>query len=1586
MEAPVSKHQPELIAQTIRVVLHGHLRRKFGPEFNLGVSSPASAINALIALVPGFRAALQEGEYRVRRGTYRKGVDLPLNGLGLRIVPGGEMHIIPAAKGAKRGGGGKVIVGALMVVAAVLLMQPEIAAGVGLMSAGEASFLTAAGVSTLSMGAPLVGGFTIGSLALAGGALMLGGILQMISPQPKSNNTQATQSFLASGQGNTVHQGVPVPVVYGRTRVGSVVASVGYSAEEFSPDGTLMQPATSGGGYAPTTTGGAAPDGAPTEAIGTTGPVDDGVGSYANTGGGGGGKSGGGSSGGAHEDADTLHSKATVRIIDILGEGPIGGLVDGAKSIFFNGVALQASDGTYNFKGVTWEVRYGYPDQDPVAGFPAAENSQPVGIKVYHADPVVQTISSSTATAARVTIRIPAMYARDPNSGNIQAAPELNYKIEVRPSQSGSPGWIGSWQEITDVHIVGGKTMSAYQRSHRFNLPLDNGANTWDIRLTRNTADSTDITNLQNDIYFDLLDTIDDHRLIYPNTAYIALTFDAKTFGTSIPSRQYEIYGRQIQVPLNYDPSSRTYATSGAGTSGGTWDLSSTHSLPSDNPAFVLLDMLSHTRYGCAIKAQYLETVRASLYNIAQYCDGSVPDGFGGYEPRYSVNVVIATQDDAYRVLQYMVSAFRGMSYWGAGQVMVTADMPEDPVKLVNQTNVLDGDFSYESTSHKTRHNLVRVAYVDKTNRYLPSYELVPDTIDIAKRGVVPTDIVAWGCTSRSLARRLGKWMLYTELRQTETVTYKAGAYHTDVRPNDKLLLSDPAYVGARYAGRLRPGTVSSGWNWIANSGSPGPVPVSPNTVSTTTAVAEKVHTVTRYAHSYAHGASTDCGTVSVTVGPGGAGVYVLSCYVWIPSAFTGTAVSLTSDVTIDASDYSVGTDYGAGIEGPGGVIITFATDLPATNVADLSKRDQWQRIYFRATYAIGNTALARLTVTGGSAQTVYSTAWQIEGGTEPSIFVLTSGGNRVIRELWLDSVFVQDGSATYTISVLMPDGGIDAGVPIEGFVLSDTDPQYTIAQLSRPLAQTPSRNAEWIITTANLSPRQFQVLALGEDGKGVFSVTAVEYDPNKFAEVELGIEFDDPNYSRLPELLLAPLPPPTNVAARDYITGIGVTQVIRVTVSWTAPLDPRVTGFQIMASSDGFFQTWSAAWATSYDIDALPAGGVYNFGVRSVSQDGKTSEWAFVTTPITVDGKIDPPAAPGGLVASGGTRRVNLTWTPVANRRDIIQYEVWRSGSPSIGPGAGATAIGASTGFSFSDADGDVLLPLTTWYYWVRAIAQGTPLVYGAFAGPVGATTTQFLVDDIADGIINTAKFASNIKPVLLIPNLSASATVGAVAFNTADEQLYKYTGSGWTPYIDLATITGELDTTKLVGTITETQIADGSIKTPKLYAGAVTGDKIAANTITGGNIQALQISAGHIAANAVEFGKIAAGAVRADQIYGGEIRAWHLATETIISNFVQIAAGTIVNAHITDLSVTNAKIDNLTIGTGKISNNAITEAPSVSSSTPATITTGTNSDVLAIWVTVPADCKVILLVKCVVKVDYIGSGGTPPGESGGT
>lgn len=492
----------------------------------------------------------------------------------------------------------------------------------------------------------------------------------------------------------------------------------------------------------------------------------------------GGGKGGGGGSSRTPVEApNTLRSAATARIIDLLGEGPIVGLVNGLKSVFLDDTPLQAADGSFNFSGVTVTTRTGEAIQAPIPGFSVVESEVDVSTQIKAGMPLVRAITNLQANSIRIKVRAPALSSQDPKTGDINGS-YAQLLVEVRPSN-------GPWVSSAMI-IFSGKTNSPYEKQQRIYL---DGVGPWTVRVTRQTPDGT--ATVQNDTYWASYTEIIEARMMYPDSALIGLTVDARQFGSEIPSRAYDVKGRIIRVPTNYNPVTRAYT--------GLWD--GTYKLAwTDNPAWIYLDLATHPRYGAG-----LESVdKWSLYQIAQYCDELVPNGYGKMEPRFTVNTVLAEQVEAINALNQLASAFRGMTYWGSNSAVAVADMPSDPVKLVSPANVINGEFERVGTGLRERHSAALVSWNDPQDGYKKQVEVVEDAAAIREFGWRQLDVTAFGCTSRGQAHRLGRWLLYSERAETETISYTAGVDHADLRPGDIIAVSDPSQAGARLSGRVR--------------------------------------------------------------------------------------------------------------------------------------------------------------------------------------------------------------------------------------------------------------------------------------------------------------------------------------------------------------------------------------------------------------------------------------------------------------------------------------------------------------------------------------------------------------------------------------------------------------------------------------------------------------------------------------------------------------------------------------------------------------------------------------------------------------
>lgn len=503
---------------------------------------------------------------------------------------------------------------------------------------------------------------------------------------------------------------------------------------------------------------------------------------------GGGGGKGGGS--GPVTDPNTMRSKAKARLVEAISEGPIAGLVDGERSIFFDQTPLMNADGTYNFKGVVHAFHHGYADEGYFNGHSAVETPHSVEVEVKNVTgPVQRTVVDENADAARVIVRIPSLVHAD-DKGNMRRT-NLSYIIEVR-------AYNGQWQVAVQNDLVNEKALSPFQISHRVDLPLNGSP--WDIRVRRLTPDSTD-DKLQNGLWFEGYVVLVEGKFTYPHTACWAAELDAEQMGSNVPPRSYHVRGLLVNVPSNYDPFTRAYS----GIWNGTFKIAWTN-----NPTWIFYDLLVNDRYGLGEFIDPAIVDKWSLYTIAQYCDQLVPSGFKNgdtgeeiWEPRFSYNGTINSRDEAFFVLQSITQAWRGMAYWAMGQVFATADIPADASRLVTPANVIGGEFDYAGTAIKARHSVVLVKWNNPDDHYRPDTEVVIDDELLKKYGWREKSLQLRGCTSRGLAHRYGKWVIDTEQNETDTLTYSASWDHAELRPGELIAVSDPRKAQIRAGGRV---------------------------------------------------------------------------------------------------------------------------------------------------------------------------------------------------------------------------------------------------------------------------------------------------------------------------------------------------------------------------------------------------------------------------------------------------------------------------------------------------------------------------------------------------------------------------------------------------------------------------------------------------------------------------------------------------------------------------------------------------------------------------------------------------------------
>ena len=492
---------------------------------------------------------------------------------------------------------------------------------------------------------------------------------------------------------------------------------------------------------------------------------------------------GGGKAHTPREAKDNLKSTQMMSVIDAIGEGPIEGPVKGLQSILVNKTPLTDTDGNPVIHGVTAVWRAGEQEQTPPEGFESSGAETGLGVEVTKAKPVTRTITSANIDRLRVTFGVQSLVQttskgdRNPSSVRILIQLQRN----------------GRWVTEKDV-TINGKTTSQFLAS----VILDNlPPRPFNIRMVRETADST-TDQLQNKTLWSSYTEIIDVKQCYPNTAIVGLQVDAEQFGGQQMTVNYHIRGRIIQVPSNYDPEKRTYS--------GIWD-GSLKPAYSNNPAWCLWDMLTHPRYGMGKRLGAADVDKWALYAIGQYCDQTVPDGFGGTEPRMTFNAYLAQQRKAWDVLSDFCSAMRCMPVWNGQTLTFVQDRPSDVVWPYTNSDVVVDDngvgFRYSFSALKDRHTAVEVNYTDPQNGWQTSTELVEDPEAILRYGRNLLKMDAFGCTSRGQAHRAGLWVIKTELLETQTVDFTLGSQGLRHTPGDIIEICDNDYAGTMTGGRV---------------------------------------------------------------------------------------------------------------------------------------------------------------------------------------------------------------------------------------------------------------------------------------------------------------------------------------------------------------------------------------------------------------------------------------------------------------------------------------------------------------------------------------------------------------------------------------------------------------------------------------------------------------------------------------------------------------------------------------------------------------------------------------------------------------
>ena len=313
---------------------------------------------------------------------------------------------------------------------------------------------------------------------------------------------------------------------------------------------------------------------------------------------------------------------------------------------------------------------------------------------------------------------------------------------------------------------------------------------------------------VKGDVQLVSADVFWEEDLVYPNSALLGLRYNVGEY-TQMPSVQGKFKG--IKVPTLNSNLVVSYA----------W---------SDNPAYILLDLLTNPRYGCGLREYELKLKGdkvvepgialndidlGSFRKAAQYCE----------DKKIKFNAYISRKGDALDLIRSVAATFQGSLIYAGGYISLVIDKKLEKAdhvyyRLYSEANVIqetddNGEvtepcFVYEGTARKARTSAVEVSYIEPNEFYIEKKESIEDRVAIERYGYNQTTIRALGCTDRKQAHRLGRYILGSNQLNTETVSFSVGTEGAMLLPGDICLIADPLKTRITGGGRIVAGSATN--------------------------------------------------------------------------------------------------------------------------------------------------------------------------------------------------------------------------------------------------------------------------------------------------------------------------------------------------------------------------------------------------------------------------------------------------------------------------------------------------------------------------------------------------------------------------------------------------------------------------------------------------------------------------------------------------------------------------------------------------------------------------------------------------------
>ena len=508
-------------------------------------------------------------------------------------------------------------------------------------------------------------------------------------------------------------------------------------------------------------------------------------------------------------------STSIAYILGAISEGPIQGFgTNPLTRVYLDETPVKNEDNSDNFKNVQFDYRAGTQIQSPIELFGFGDtisNEISVNSAVeWNGEGnnlgVTQQIQGGIPDEVKVKLSFQ-MQRQNPDNGNIETT-NIEFQIIIQREVNNAYETL-----FTYYNVVSGRYSSPTEFDYRFRFPPVTGLGNLSIKVIKLTLDNaeTEKAGYQRSMSFVSYAKITNKKLNYPNTALAAFSFDTSGF-SSVPNVLFEVFGRLVQVPSNaiIDGLNRRIVYDGV------WNgVFQTPNVAVSDPAWILYDLITNTRYGLG---KYIDTKQIDkwgLYEISKYCNELVPSGYSTngspiYEPRFQCNIVLQAKTEAYQVLESLITIFRGFAYWQAGTITFIADKPDAIKYQFTQADVEDGVFIYSRVGLKSKKTVALVSWLNPADFYRKTVEMVEDPIAIQKWGIKELELEAIACTSRGQARRAGVAALISDRLEQETVTFKARAYAAFIKPGDIITVSDSERLEMRAGGLIVSATTTT--------------------------------------------------------------------------------------------------------------------------------------------------------------------------------------------------------------------------------------------------------------------------------------------------------------------------------------------------------------------------------------------------------------------------------------------------------------------------------------------------------------------------------------------------------------------------------------------------------------------------------------------------------------------------------------------------------------------------------------------------------------------------------------------------------